>query len=81
MAVLNNSFVNHGSERKMFNDENVVENTVSTENVDSDLITVRREDYERLVYERNEYRSIALAYDEKFTSMQSKFLEGGVASE
>lgn len=42
MAVLNNSFVNHGSERKMFNDENVVETNVSTENVGSDLITVKR---------------------------------------
>ena len=55
----------------------------NVENVDGDTVTVKREDYERLKYERDEYRDICLAYTEKFDSLEAKFLrdEGGVTNE
>ena len=56
----------------------------NVENVDSDTVTIRREDYEQLVHERDEYRSIAHAFNDKFDSLLSKFSndnDGGVTSE
>ena len=55
----------------------------NVENVDGDTVTVKREDYERLKYERDEYRDICLVYTEKFDSLEAKFLrdDGGVTNE
>lgn len=48
----------------------------NVENKDSDIITIKREDYEQLLHERDEYKSIAHAFNDKFDSLVSKFSEG-----
>lgn len=60
------------------NVENVVGDSRSpTEGMDSEFITIPRKDYDRLVYERDEYRSIAHAFDEKFESISKHFQDDG----
>ena len=56
------------------NVENVVVGT--TTNGNGDFVTIPRSEYNKLKNERDEYRSIALAIQERYNSIKEKFLVG-----
>nr|WP_295000204.1 hypothetical protein [uncultured Methanobrevibacter sp.] len=65
MAVLKNSFVNHGSESNMSKNVNNVEAGVSTNgNIDEDYTLINKKELAQLQYERDEYRAMCLDFAE-----------------